>query len=726
MDTSQGTLAPSAAASTDLPPYAKAAKLWGLRMLVELGVVRKINANLSSGESPVRELLQVFGLDALLELYDGWDEQSLECLGEDEAVVARRLKRKLSSALQLCFKTFTPAPTDPQDDFTRNLQLLAQTLGLNETERLLLHFGLLATQLPWMKLIVEGLGESNGATAVLQLARVLRVPAAEIRAALSSNGLLVRSGLLSLRTGNICMDLTDRLEVLDGLMEALLAEHADTLGLFHKYFRRATAADLEPQDFAGCAQDYTLIREYLKRTRASGDRGVNLLIYGHPGVGKTQLARVVAQDIGLSLYEVATTDAQDEALNGEHRLQAFALGQRVLARNPDTLIVFDEAEDIFGECDSFFALFSNKPGRQTKAAINRLLEENPVPTLWLTNSTDSMDPAYLRRFQYVLELRGGTRGTRTKSFAKHLTGLPVSQACIQALAENEALAPAVVANAASVLRRLAIQDEAHTDAALRRVIEHTLEAMGLPCKPALLVASPTRYELEYSNPDTDLDELLAGLRRRPQARLCLYGPAGTGKTAFGKYLTEQLDKPLLVRRASDLLSPWVGMSEKHIAAMFKDAEREDAVLLLDEADSFLRERSGAHASWEVTQVNEVLTQMEAFEGLFIASTNLMDTLDAASLRRFDFKIRFNYLSPLQAEKMFRSVLDAQAGGTIAAELMVRLMKLGTLTPGDFAVVVRKARVYAIPLGPERLIQGLEQECRIKDLNNSRPIGFTAY
>ncbi|MHB8426010.1 MAG: AAA family ATPase, partial [Gammaproteobacteria bacterium] len=450
-----------------------------------------------------------------------------------------------------------------------------------------------------------------------------------------------------------------------------------------------------------------------------------LLIYGNPGVGKTQLARVVAQDIGLSLYEVATTGTEAEALNGERRLRAFALGQRVLERNPDTLIVFDEAEDVFGGRDPFFALFATKPGGLTKAAINRLLEENPVPTLWLTNSIDLMDPAYLRRFQYVLELRGGTRGTRTKSFAKHLAGLPVSQACIRTLAENQALAPAVVANAAAVLRRLAIQDEAQADAALRRVVEHTLEAMGLPSKPITLTSSPTRYELEYSNPDTDLAELLSGLRRRPQARLCLYGPAGTGKTAFGRYLAEQLDKPLLVRRASDLLSMWVGMSEKHIAAMFRDAEREGAVLLLDETDSFLRERSGAHASWEVTQVNELLTQMETFEGLFIASTNLMDTLDAASLRRFDFKIRFNYLNPLQAEKLFRSVLDAQGSGAIPAEVMTRLIKLGTLTPGDFAVVVRKARVYGLSLSAERLIQGLEQECRFKERDTSRPVGFTA-
>lgn len=70
----------------------------------------------------------------------------------------------------------------------------------------------------------------------------------------------------------------------------------------------------------------------------------------------------------------------------------------------------------------------------------------------------------------------------------------------------------------------------------------------------------------------------------------------------------------MVRRASDLLSCWVGATEQNIARAFEEARKDDAVLLIDEADSFLQDRRGAGHSWEVTQVNEVLTQMENFEG----------------------------------------------------------------------------------------------------------------
>lgn len=109
-------------------------------------------------------------------------------------------------------------------------------------------------------------------------------------------------------------------------------------------------------------------------------------------------------------------------------------------------------------------------------------------------------------------------------------------------------------------------------------------------------------------------------------RLCLYGPPGTGKTAFAHYLAKQLAKPLIIKRASDLLSPYIGETEMAVAAAFNQATKQQAILLIDEVDSFLQDRSKARQSWEVSMVNELLTQLEAFDGVFIASTNLMHNL----------------------------------------------------------------------------------------------------
>jgi hypothetical protein len=144
-------------------------------------------------------------------------------------------------------------------------------------------------------------------------------------------------------------------------------------------------------------------------------------------------------------------------------------------------------------------------------------------------------------------------------------------------------------------------------------------------------------------------------------------------------------------------------------------------LILDEADSFLREREGARRGWEITIVNEMLTQMEAFEGIFFATTNLMDHLDTASLRRFDMKINFGYLKFDQRLILTQSVCDALKLDP-TPHLEECLQQLDQLTPGDFDNVLRQSRLRPIRAVTD-LIDRLKQETRLKTLSASRPIGF---
>ena len=101
-----------------------------------------------------------------------------------------------------------------------------------------------------------------------------------------------------------------------------------------------------------------------------------------------------------------------------------------------------------------------------------------------------------------------------------------------------------------------------------------------------------------------------GMRVHTQASFCLYGPSGTGKSQLARHIADELGKPILIKRASDLLDKYVGETEKLMAKMFDEALDEDAVLLLDEADSYLSDRSRASQHWEISQKNELLTQME--------------------------------------------------------------------------------------------------------------------
>ena len=128
----------------------------------------------------------------------------------------------------------------------------------------------------------------------------------------------------------------------------------------------------------------------------------------------------------------------------------------------------------------------------------------------------------------------------------------------------------------------------------------------------------------------------------------------------------------MVRQASDLMSKFVGETEQQMAAMFAEAEAEQAVLLLDEADSFLLDRRDAQRSYEISEVNEMLQGMERFRGIFICTTNLMDRLDTAALRRFTFKIRFLPLRPAQREALFAREAMGDAGAALPEAWRQRL------------------------------------------------------
>ena len=113
----------------------------------------------------------------------------------------------------------------------------------------------------------------------------------------------------------------------------------------------------------------------------------------------------------------------------------------------------------------------------------------------------------------------------------------------------------------------------------------------------------TTYDLELLNIESrfELPRIIEALRRRGHGTLCFHGPPGTGKTALAEHIAQALQRPLMVRQASDLVSKYVGETEQNMARMFDEAEAEEAVLLLDEADSFLRSRRLAERNYEVTR-----------------------------------------------------------------------------------------------------------------------------
>jgi SpoVK/Ycf46/Vps4 family AAA+-type ATPase len=146
------------------------------------------------------------------------------------------------------------------------------------------------------------------------------------------------------------------------------------------------------------------------------------------------------------------------------------------------------------------------------------------------------------------------------------------------------------------------------------------------------------------------------------------------------------------------------------------------VLLIDEVDGFLQDRRNARANWEVSQVNELLTQMECFGGVFIASTNLVRNLDQAALRRFDLKVKLDFLKPEQAGRLLCLHCAALGLCTPTPAQVSRVKRLELLTPGDFAAVERRSRFQPVA-SVDEMLAALAAGCAMKEEGARNALGF---
>ncbi len=207
--------------------------------------------------------------------------------------------------------------------------------------------------------------------------------------------------------------------------------------------------------------------------------------------------------------------------------------------------------------------------------------------------------------------------------------------------------------------------------------------------------------------------------------LLFYGPPGTGKSELARYIGNKLDREVISKRLSDILSPFVGMAEKNIRSAFDEAEREEAILVIDEADSLMFSRKKAIRSWESSQTNEFLTAMERFKGILICTTNMIKEIDNASIRRFNFKIKFDCLEPEGNVIFYNKLLFPLIKTPIDADMIKSLRRIENLAPGDFKTVRDRFAFYPQEeLGHQVFVEALAEEAEIKNIhNNKRCIGF---
>jgi SpoVK/Ycf46/Vps4 family AAA+-type ATPase len=555
----------------------------------------------------------------------------------------------------------------------------------------------------------------------------------KVRFAYSESQKLRRLGC----TDNDCDVAYNIMIYMQGLSNEPLSRH---------YFSKVSETPLPWTFYGSLTEDHGAVLKELIRNRDTS-KSFHVLLYGAPGTGKTSFTYSLANELGMSCYSIAQRDLTNStggAVSPEFRLSAIGVCDQQIGHGKDNLIMIDEADRILtGGANGFFAMLfgggegdGNDSSHEGKGILNNLMDSVNTPCIWITNSAAERLPASSRRrFDYSIKFDKLTLFQRQMIFKNNIEAFKLghlfTEEQIEQIANKYEVSAGGITQALSNLRALS-PDAQKSSKIISKLLDSHCKLLRIPTGEKQLPAKD--YSLEGLNikGPVQLPQIIEAVRNfitatepgsdSPRMNLLLSGAPGTGKTEFVKYLGSVVNKKVVVRMGSDLLGKYVGQTEQRIREAFEEAEAEKSILFFDEIDGLLRSREMAGHGWEVTQVNEVLHQMENFNGVFIGSTNFNDNLDAASIRRFTFKLQFDTLDTVGKqfffEKMFKSGLtdDEKA----------RLSLIPNLAPGDFRTV-RQSLYYLGKDGQTNMerIKALEQEVEAKQKKgvSLKKIGF---
>ncbi|MBP5671011.1 MAG: AAA family ATPase [Victivallales bacterium] len=523
-----------------------------------------------------------------------------------------------------------------------------------------------------------------------------------------------------------------------GFMSFLIGISAQALS--ERFWTKSTEEAL-PWEFHGkIAEEHGKIIAEMVKSKPAGN-GISILLYGAAGAGKTSFAQSLAAQLGRDLYFIAQNDKDSSrrSYSASFRYAALAAAQRQLDPNKCILVV-DECDDMIeaNRANSFFGMFFTRDdGAETKGQLNTVIDENRHTVIWICNSQqDAIAKSSRRRFDYSVlfdELLPETRihiwenclkkehceGKLSSEFINDVSRKYKVNAGGIALAVKNAAALVAADSTKSFEDCVSTFLQSHcallgirksNDERLEPARDYSLDGLNIKSgiRPERIIQVCRNFLEAKDKPGQ------AG-RDKPRMNLLLHGVPGSGKTEFVKYLAKQLGKKLNIKNASELLSMYVGGTEHLLAAAFAEAEKNNEMLFIDEGDSMLSSRDGAQRSWEVSQVNTLLTEMENFNGIFAVSTNLIQKLDPAALRRFTFRIHFDFLDNTGKETFYKTYFAPLNAPELTDADKAELHAIERLTPSDY----RNVRQQLFYLEDEKLtakeiIDALRIEAQSRD------------
>lgn len=451
----------------------------------------------------------------------------------------------------------------------------------------------------------------------------------------------------------------------------------------------AENASITYEDIGGLGDAVSRVREMIelplrhpelfKRLGVEAPKGV--LLHGPPGTGKTLLAKAVANETNSNFYTIGGPEIMSK-YHGESEERLRNIFEQA-EKNAPSIIFIDEIDSIAPKREEVTGEVERRIVAQLLSLMDGMTSRGKVVVIAATNRVDAIDPALRRpgRFDREIEIGVPNRDGRLEVLQIHTRGMPLDKdvnlekladishgfvgADLQALAKEAAMRalrrvlPDINLSSQSIpldtLRKIVVKMSDFMDvikemepSAMREVFVEVPDIKwddigGLsPIKQELqeAVEWPLKYIGVFSYADAT-----------PPKGILLYGPPGTGKTLMAKAAANESEANFISIKGPELLSKWVGESEKGVREVFRKARQAaPCIIFFDELDAIAPTRGGEHGDSHVTErvISQFLTEMDGLEILtnvvVIGATNRPDIIDPALLRpgRFD---RILYVAP---------------------------------------------------------------------------------